>query len=76
MDEEDQMDSRDVRIGLLEVARAIMMSADRIAKAIDRHTEATMLLARATAGEFDQDDEPASGQSLSDTSGGRGMGMG
>lgn len=60
----------------MEIASAILKAADRIAKAVDRHTEATILLARATAGEFDEDDGPAPGQSLSDVPGGRGMGMG
>lgn len=45
----------------------------RIADAIERQAEATLMLARATAGEFDQvEEEPAPPA----TPTGRGMGMG
>lgn len=44
-----------------EVAAAVLRAAEIVAEAIDRQAEATVLLARATAGEFDEgeDVEPA-----------------
>lgn len=68
----DAVDAKEIRIGLMEVALAIRESAQRIAGAMDRQAEATILLARATAGEFSEAEEGFTGQSLSDTPG-RGM---
>lgn len=50
---------------------AVALALNRIADALDRQAEATLLLARATAGEFDETEdvpEPAKP--------GQGMGMG
>lgn len=53
----EQRDSRDIQNGLLEVAISIMKAADTVASAIKQQAEATVLLARATAGEFDEGEE-------------------
>lgn len=55
--------------GLDQIAKAL----NRIADALERQAEATTLLARATAGEFDQTEEE---QAPLGTTTGRGMGMG
>ena len=54
---DEQRDSRDIQAGLMEVAIAIMKAADTVASAIKQQAEATVLLARATAGEFDEGEE-------------------
>lgn len=54
---DEQRDNRDNLTGLLEVAISIMKAADTVASAIKQQAEATVLLARATAGEFDEHDE-------------------
>jgi len=47
-----------------EIAKAIREAASLIAEAIHANAEATVLLARATAGEFEPGDEPQSEQYL------------
>lgn len=49
----EQQDSRDIQLGLMEIAVAI----HKVAEAIGLQAQATHMLARATAGEFDQGSE-------------------
>lgn len=46
------------------IAEAILKAASQIAEAIHANAEATVLLARATAGEFEPGDEPKGEQYL------------
>lgn len=46
------------------IAEAILKAASQIAEAIHANAEATVLLARATAGEFEPGDEPQGEQYL------------
>ena len=50
-----------------EIAQAIKEAASLIAEAIHANAEATVLLARATAGEFEPGDEPQGEQYLDGT---------
>lgn len=50
-----------------QTASDMLQALNRIAEAIQAHAEAIVFHGRATAGEFDQDqDAPREGQSLSD----------
>lgn len=42
----------------MDFAKAIVAALNRIASAIESNAQATEMLARATAGEFDQQDDP------------------
>lgn len=48
-----EVDSRDVKAGLMEVAIAILKAADRIAAALEAQAEAIAMRARIEAGEDD-----------------------
>lgn len=50
-----------------EIAQAIKEAASLIAEAIHANAEATVILARATAGEFEPGDEPQGEQYLDGT---------
>ena len=69
MNEKDRAELQQVVEMLVNPVAAAL---NRIADAMDRQAEATVLLARATAGEFDDagDEEP-----IEPTPSGRGMGM-